>query len=226
MSATDFNIKWVKKMEFNDKNYRDLLIKELNMTYENTEDTRIIHELGLDSGSSRIDVAVVNGILHGYEIKSDLDNLDRLPRQMEYYNQMFERMTIVVSRKYLTKVQEIIPSWWGIKVMSNDCSRLISIRKGRKVNQQDTLILLKLLWKKDLENFIDYLNLDKSIKKMRKKNLLQFLLQEASKEDIKTFVYSTLKSRTEWRNTANELYSPSTLYGGLQKSQLVLGEVQ
>lgn len=200
-------------MEFNDKKYRALLINELNEKYKDDENTRIIHELGLDNGSSRIDVAVVNEILHGYEIKSDLDTLERLPRQIKYYNLVFERMTMIVSRKYLNEVKEIIPQWWGIKVMSHDKTRLISVRKGRKVNQQDSLILLKLLWKKDLNMFIDYLNFDKSLKKLRKKDLLQFFLQEVSKEKIKEFVYLTLRSRTEWRESANELYSPSTLYG-------------
>lgn len=149
----------------NDFKVRSLLLNELNEIYGRCNDTRIINELGLDNGAARIDVAVVNGIMHGYEIKSDLDNLGRLPRQMEYYNRAFERMTIVVSRKYLSEVKELIPEWWGIKVISADQSRLINVRKGRKVSKQDPTLIIKLLWKKELEGLIDHLGLAKSLKK-------------------------------------------------------------
>ena len=37
--------------------------------------TRIVDDLGLRHGVARVDVAVVNGIIHGYELKSDKDNL-------------------------------------------------------------------------------------------------------------------------------------------------------
>ena len=153
----------------NDSKVRTLLLNELNEQYRGRNDTRIINELGLDSGASRVDVAVVNGIMHGYEIKSDLDNLRRLPRQIEYYNRAFERMTIVVSRKYLAEIKQVVPSWWGIKVISADRMKLIDIRKGRKVSQQDPQLIIKLLWKKELEGLIDVLGLPKSLKKARKK---------------------------------------------------------
>jgi hypothetical protein len=183
----------------NDNKVRMLLLKELNERYGNCTDTRIINELGLDFGASRVDVAVVNGIMHGYEIKSDLDNLLRLPRQISYYNRAFERMTIVVSRKYLSEVKELVPLWWGIKVISSDQKRLIVVRKGRKVTNQDPILIIKLLWKKELEGLIDHLGLSKSLKKMRKNQLLALLNQEADFSVIRDYVYEVLKQRQNWR---------------------------
>lgn len=183
----------------NDFKVRTLLLTELNKQYLNCSDTRVINELGLDFGAARVDVAVVNGIMHGYEIKSDLDTLYRLPRQLEYYNRAFERMTIVVSRKYLDEVKEIVPSWWGIKIISSDQSRLINVRIGRKVSFQDPTLIIKLLWKKELQGLIDYLQLPKSLKKMRKKQLLSMLSEEAEFEDIRLYVYNVLKTRENWR---------------------------
>jgi hypothetical protein len=183
----------------NDNKVRMLLLNELNDLYGDCDDTRIINELGLDFGASRVDVAVVNGIMHGYEIKSDLDNLIRLPRQMAYYNRAFERMTIVVSRKYLSEVKEIVPHWWGIKMVSANQTRLIDIRKGRRVSNQDPMIIIKLLWKKELEGLIDHLGLSKSLKKMRKNQLLSLLNQEADFSVIRSYVYTILKQRQNWR---------------------------
>lgn len=183
----------------NDMKVRSLLLKELKKEYGNRDDTRIINEMGLDFGASRVDVVVINGIMHGYEIKSDLDTLKRLPRQMEYYNKAFERMTIVVTRKYLVDVKQIVPKWWGIKVVSANQTRLITVRKGSKVATQDPEIVIKLLWKKELEGLIDYLGLSKSLKSMRKKQLLSLLREEAEFHVIRKYVYDTLKSREDWK---------------------------
>ncbi|MGG0670244.1 sce7726 family protein [Lederbergia citrisecunda] len=183
----------------NEVKVRALLTNELTSIYANCDNTRIINELGLDFGAARVDVAVVNGILHGYEIKSDLDTLARLPRQIEYYNRAFERMTIVVSRKYLSATENLVPKWWGIKVISADQSKLVNVRKGRKVSCQDPEIILKLLWKKELEGLIDHLGLPKSLKKMRKKQLLALLQEKADFKLIKEYVYLTLKTRDNWR---------------------------
>lgn len=186
-------------VNLNEFKVRELLMNELNEKYINCNDTRIISELGLDFGASRIDVAVVNGILHGYEIKSDLDNLNRLPRQMEYYNKIFERMTIVASRKYLDDLKEIVPSWWGIKIISSDQKRLIEVRKGRQIKCQDINLILKLLWKRELEELIDFLGWPKVLKKKRKNQLLSMVYKEADHEIIKNYVYTVLKTRENWR---------------------------
>lgn len=42
-------------------------------------DTLVIDELGLDHGSCRIDIAVINGHIRGLEIKAEADTLARLP---------------------------------------------------------------------------------------------------------------------------------------------------
>lgn len=190
----------------NDEQFRKILLKELYETYGDRSDTRIVNEMGIDKGQSRVDVAVINGIMHGYEIKSDLDTLDRLPRQMEYYNRAFERMTIVVSRNYVDDVKKLIPNWWGIKIMSSDQTRLINIRKGRKVSMQDPDLIINLLWKSELETMIDYLELPKSLKKQRKNQLLNLIMRETDFSTLKSYVYDTLKTRTDWRSENLSLY--------------------
>ena len=78
--------------------------------------TVIIDELGLSHNTARIDLAVVNGIIHGYEIKSDRDTLRRLPLQIDIYNAVLDRVTLVVGEKHLKKASNAIPEWWGIKL--------------------------------------------------------------------------------------------------------------
>ncbi|PDZ36597.1 MULTISPECIES: sce7726 family protein [Bacillus cereus group] len=187
-------------MKLKDIHLRDLLLKELYEEHKSDPNTRIINELGIDFGASRIDVAVVNGIIHGFEIKSECDTLNRLPRQMEYYNKLFERMTIVIAPKYFEEVKGTVPKWWGIKVVNRSGNKLITKRKGRKKTSQELEILLKLLWKEELESLIDILGYPKKNKRLKKTEILDLLMQEKDILSIKNFVYDSLKNRQNWRN--------------------------
>jgi hypothetical protein len=55
---------------------------------------------GLDHGQVFVDVAVINGEIHGYELKSERDTLERLPRQVEVYSAVLGRATLVVGASY------------------------------------------------------------------------------------------------------------------------------
>src|SRR5713226_6200533 len=76
-----------------DSQIRDALKSDLLARYSQDPDTVIIDELGLRHGASRIDVVVVNGNLHGFELKSDRDTLKRLPRQTGIYNSILDFVT-------------------------------------------------------------------------------------------------------------------------------------
>src|SRR5258705_11381859 len=78
------------------------------------EETLVIDELGLCEGDARIDIAVVNGTLSGYEIKSSADTLQRLPHQVAVYGRLFDQVTLVSSESHIEKAQGMIPPWWGI----------------------------------------------------------------------------------------------------------------
>ncbi|MEJ9216860.1 sce7726 family protein [Paenibacillus glucanolyticus] len=181
---------------------RAALLEELYLKYKDSTDTRIINELGINFGQSRIDVAVVNGIIHGYEIKSESDNLNRLSNQISHYNMLFERVTMVVDKKHLEEVNRVVPSWWGITVVKNVNGEitLIQKRKGRRRTSQDKHTLLRLLWKEDLESFVDYLGYPKAMKKMKKNDLYNIFSAKVKLDVIRPFVYEALKSRQFWRN--------------------------
>lgn len=55
----------------NDPQLRCGLKQMILATYANDPGTRIFDELGVRHGAARIDIAVVNGIIHGFELKSD-----------------------------------------------------------------------------------------------------------------------------------------------------------
>lgn len=68
---------------------------------------------------SKLDVLLLNGNFHAYEIKTELDTLDRLDKQLEDYQNVCEKITVVVSENKLKRIQDILPSHIGISVFSN-----------------------------------------------------------------------------------------------------------
>ncbi|WP_343092263.1 sce7726 family protein [Streptococcus sanguinis] len=118
-------------MALNDKQIRAALLKRLQ-TYK---DSKIYEEFVLPSSKARADVVVVNGHFTGYEIKSDVDSLQRLPSQIKEYDTYLEKNYIVVGQKFAFKVHEYVPEHWGIIVVTekND-SVSLEFRRPAKQN--------------------------------------------------------------------------------------------
>jgi hypothetical protein len=101
----------------NDADLRSAVKRKLLAKYANGyPGTLVFEELGLRHGSGRIDLAVVNGTIHGFELKSDLDSLVRLPRQIQIYNSVLDKVTLIVRRRHVDEACELVPAWWGVKV--------------------------------------------------------------------------------------------------------------
>ena len=103
-------------------------------------------------GSVRIDIAVINGMMHGYEIKSDRDTLERLPEQMTEFNTIFDRVTLVVGKQHLYHAIHMVPDWWGITIAKIDNKGRVvfnTIREPEDNNKQDKVSIARLLWRED-----------------------------------------------------------------------------
>ena len=110
--------------------------------------TVVVQELGLRRSDAIVDVAVVNGSLHGYEIKSDADTLRRLARQVKVYGQILDRATLVVGRQHLVAARRMVPRWWGLIVVDagHRGAALLSVRGNRENPARDARSLAELLW--------------------------------------------------------------------------------
>lgn len=162
---------------------------------------RIIPELTICDGLSRADIAVANGNLYGYEIKSDADTLDRLPLQKEFYNKTFDKVFIVVGSKYKSIIEEYIPDWWGVYVAYYDREKKILLKlkkRGRKNTDISAESLLELLWKNEIENLLK-LHGVKGLSGKNRRILRQIALNNLSLKEIKDYTRETLKTRKDWR---------------------------
>lgn len=133
-----------------DSHIRSVLLKELKLRFSNQEDDLILQEFGCNA--ARIDVAVVNGALHGFEIKSDCDSLERLGTQIVEYSKIFDYMTLVSGKKLLEVARRKVPVWWGISLAISTCD-LVTIRELRRPKKNlilDPHSLAEMLWKREI----------------------------------------------------------------------------
>lgn len=72
-----------------------------------------IFEMNIES--SRVDIGRINGKSFAYEIKTELDTLDKLEKQVDDYSKAFEYVLVLAHEKHLTKVKKLVPSYCGIK---------------------------------------------------------------------------------------------------------------
>ncbi len=130
-----------------DADIRSVLLASLKAKYSDKNHDLIVEEFGCKAALA--DVAVINGFLHAYEIKSDSDSLDRLPSQMDAYESVFEYVTLVCGRRLLERARTAIPDWWGLQRAEFKVG-VVSIRELRapKPNpNQSPLAVAKMLWK-------------------------------------------------------------------------------
>lgn len=138
----------MKGVVLGDSDIRSVLRTRLSRKHAHEPHTVFIEELGLCRGQVRVDLSVVNGLLHGYEIKSDRDSLRRLNAQMELYGKVFDRATLVVGDRHLSEILDVLPRWWGILLVqhSDQGLKFKTVRKPQNNPHRDPRSLVELLW--------------------------------------------------------------------------------
>ncbi len=131
-----------------DADIRQALLAKVKTLHSADPDTLIVNELGLRQGAVRVDLAVVNGVLHGYEIKSLADTLRRLPEQVRVYGQVLDFATIVLAQEHRRDATALLPRWWGVVVArpEGDEISLREIRRARRNPAVEKRALAELLW--------------------------------------------------------------------------------
>lgn len=185
---------------------KDPCIRELLRTtelkhYIDDSDSKIVEELSLPVAKARIDIAVINGSLHGYEIKSASDTLQRLPAQIEAYTKVFDYLSIVTEEKYSQKILAFLPDWIGVLICyEKDGTKSISeLRKPLKNEKRESIYIAKLLWREELIQCLDECQI-KYRKKDRNWLLCEALSSKLDTDSISNIVRHKLKKRETWKN--------------------------
>ncbi|QTO43335.1 sce7726 family protein [Burkholderia latens] len=165
----------------------------------------VVEELGLEHGACRVDIAVVNGVIHGYELKSDADTLHRLPLQIDAYSRALDKATLVVSERHHAEAAKLLPSWWGIKVSHVGPRGAVHIETERAATMNPDISafhVAHLLWRDEALAILEAFETDKRVLRGNKRVLYTLLAQHLSLSSLRAQVRDALKRRTNWRHPA------------------------
>lgn len=166
-------------------------------------DTLIVDELGLDHGSCRIDIAVINGHIRGVEIKAEADNLDRLPRQVAAYGEVVDKALLIIDPKHLASAMTMVPDWWGVMVAERGSTQQVKFRRVRaeRANKGiDPIVLARLLWRPEAQEILRGLAVPERELRAPRATLYQLLVDRLPITRLAHTVRETLKARTTWRD--------------------------
>lgn len=186
-----------------DSDVRQAAYRRLLTHAQACPDTLVIDELGLDHGSCRIDIAVINGHIRGVEIKAEADTLDRLPRQVAAYGEVVDKALLIVDPKHLASAMTIVPDWWGIMVAERGSTQGVRFRRVRpeRANKGiDPLVLARLLWRPEAQAILRDLGVSERDLRAPRATLYKMLVDRLSLRRLSQTVRQTLKARTSWRD--------------------------
>lgn len=165
--------------------------------------TIVVDELGLAHAKSRIDVAVINGCIHGYEIKSGLDTLDRFEGQFEIYRQTLQKLTFVLSPRHVENVQQKAPEWCGLIEASLGSRKSVHFRVLRRPSKNpdvDPVMMAHLLWRPEAVRLL--LELGHVEKELRgpRIELYRMISAKLKAADIIVKIREAMIKRQVWRD--------------------------
>ncbi|WP_180003588.1 MULTISPECIES: sce7726 family protein [Acinetobacter] len=164
----------------------DILINELGFWNKDPEST-------VDC-SFRADLALANGRLVGFEIKSQKDTLKRWTSQMTAYSNVFEEIWLCSHGKHLHRALEITDKHIGVLAV-DDSGSITVVRYAAENTKLNFYDLSGLLWKDELLTFASLNNIKEIKSRMTKNEIREVLSAHSSLNELKPYVLQKLKER-------------------------------
>ncbi|XXQ53899.1 sce7726 family protein [Xenophilus aerolatus] len=197
-----------KPLKTRDRDVRALVLSTVLAQHATDPFARVVEEMGLEHGTCRVDIAVVNGFIHGYELKSEADTLDRLPRQIEAYSRCLDRATLVLGSSHLDPAEKLLPSWWGIKVVERKKGGVLKLSTHRPVRSNPDVSLFHmshLLWRSEAVEVLRKAGAAPRELAANRATLYGLLVQSLQPTDLRRAIREALKSRANWRRPSPPL---------------------
>ncbi len=135
--------------------YKNTLLNKLLIGVHSINTTTALSELPV--AKSKADFLLINGKAVVYEIKTELDNLDRIESQINDYYKAFDHVAVITCKEHVTALQE------RVKLMNKPVGIYVLRKRGtigtiqKPEEYRDSLdqeILFKLLRKSEYEEIL------------------------------------------------------------------------
>ncbi|MEP0177387.1 MAG: sce7726 family protein [Paraglaciecola sp.] len=178
-----------------DKTIRKELKSYLN---SNTPSPQVIvDEMNVHNGNARADLVALYDDTHCFEIKSDKDSLCRLKNQIEYYDYTFNKVSIVVTDKFINKIDKHIPPYWGVILVKTEDEKLnfYNERLAKKNPNWKAEKALLTLWKKELLELDTLISEKHSSPRTSRAELAKKIGSESNGNTVSHELFSLLRKR-------------------------------
>jgi len=98
--------------------YKNAIAKQVLLGAHSIEVATLLTELRV--GECKADVVVLNGTSTVYEIKSELDTMERLDKQLYSYREVFDHINVITSECQYEKVKSRVADDVGISLLDKD----------------------------------------------------------------------------------------------------------
>jgi hypothetical protein len=183
-----------------DAKIRAALLPQLSNIVSLEADCVLIEELGIDHGRSRIDIAAIGSLVHGFEIKAGRDSLTRLQHQLTYYNKLVDLAYLVVAENHLESATLILPAHWGLIVAMSAPGRIefcVERCASRNLNRVPEC-LARLLWRDEALATLRSLGLDRGIRRKPARTLHSRLAAAVDLDVLSALVLARIRQRHNW----------------------------
>jgi hypothetical protein len=159
----------------------------------------ILNELQLEHFRAFADVAAINGRIDAYEIKSDADRLDRLPRQVCWYASVCDRVTLVAAERHIERASDSLPGWWGLVIALPVADGIVlSERRAAGENpDRNVRAVLNLLRKSELLRILRTAGANDSLWRLDKGDAID-AVQHALGREAHAVALRVLRFRRTW----------------------------
>lgn len=146
----------LRKNYRNEYFYKNTLFNKLLLGVHSVNTTTGLTEVSISK--SKADFIMINGKANVYEIKTELDNLERLKVQVLDYYKAFDYVTVVTYENNLMNIQEIIRQLArpvGVRVIRKNGS-IGEIKKAERYDDDlDKDVIFKILRKYEYESILN-----------------------------------------------------------------------
>ncbi len=160
---------------------------------------------------ARADALLVGDRICGFEIKSDVDSIARLPRQIEAYGQVVERAFLVVGERHRQKATDILPDWWHVWVAREERGviSLSQTRRGRLNPDVNPLAVLTFMNRAQLTVELSRLG-DAGLSLLSVDELRTRLVVRLGRRESLRIARKYMLNRPDWRRKAMAMGIPGS----------------
>lgn len=127
--------------------YKTAILKEVLLKRHDLVKSTYLTEFR--SFNAKADIVILNGTSTVYEIKSDIDRLDRLLSQILAYQKVFDKVFVVSNEENFSKILSIVPRSIGLIILQPDLTISTRREATSNINHLDKRIMFDSLRKNE-----------------------------------------------------------------------------